>query len=66
MLRDRLFSATILTLPDVLKQFILDTDASGTAISIVLSQKIDDKKRLMALQACLKLKSDIALQGECC
>ncbi|XP_056022110.1 uncharacterized protein LOC130054993 [Ostrea edulis] len=47
-LRDRLISAPILALSDVTKQFILDTDASGTSIGAVLSQKIDDKERVIA------------------
>jgi hypothetical protein len=37
IVRHRLISASILALPDVTKQFILDIDASGTSIGAVLS-----------------------------
>jgi hypothetical protein len=40
-LRNQLISVPILSLPDVAKQFILDTDASGTSIGAVLSERID-------------------------
>lgn len=47
-LRNRLISAPILSLPDISKPFILDTDASNWSIGAVLSQEIDGKERVMA------------------
>lgn len=48
ILRNRLISAPILSLPDISKPFILDTDASNWSIGAVLSQEIDGKERVIA------------------
>ena len=41
-LREALVSAPVLVLPDCLRMFILDTDASNQGIRAVLSQQHDD------------------------
>ena len=46
-LKKHLTEAPILVFPDFTKDFILDTDASGTSIGAVLSQKIDSKERVV-------------------
>jgi hypothetical protein len=45
-LKTYLTSAPILAHPDFTKPFILDTDASGTAIGAVLSQMQDDNEKV--------------------
>ena len=47
-LKTYLTSAPILAHPDFTKPFILDTDASGTAIGAVLSQMQDDNEKVTA------------------
>ena len=47
-LKQMLITAPILAHPDFSKPFILDTDASDHAIGAVLSQKVDDKERVVA------------------
>ena len=47
-LKQLLTEAPILTYPDPQKDFILDTDASGTGIGAVLSQIQDGKKKVIA------------------
>lgn len=42
-LQNRLISAPILSLPDISKSFILDTDTSKLSIGEVISQEIDGK-----------------------
>lgn len=45
VLKNALVKSLILTYPCMEKQFILDTDASGTGVGAVLSQIKDDEKR---------------------
>ena len=48
-IKRQLVSAPILTYPDTNKEFILTTDASGQALSYILSQKDDtEKERVIA------------------
>ena len=47
-LKQMLTTAPILAHPDFSQPFILDTDASDLAIGSVLSQKIDNKERVLA------------------
>lgn len=57
-LKTYLTSAPIITHPDFTKPFILDTDASGTAIGAVLSQMQDDNERVIAYTSRSLTKSE--------
>ncbi|KII71531.1 Retrovirus-related Pol polyprotein [Thelohanellus kitauei] len=43
-----LFSPPVISYPNPSLEFILDTDASGSAIVAVLSQKVDEQERVIA------------------
>ncbi|MCG8032936.1 MAG: DDE-type integrase/transposase/recombinase, partial [Candidatus Thiodiazotropha taylori] len=57
-LKQHLTEAPILVFPDFTKDFILDTDASGTSIGAVLSQKIDGKERVVCFGSRTLSKSE--------
>ena len=57
-LQKHLTEAPILVFPDFTKDFILDTDASGTSIGSVLSQKIDGKERVVCFGSQTLSKSE--------
>ena len=57
-LKKHLIEAPILVFPDFTKDFILDTDASGTSIGAILSQKIDGKERVVCFGSRTLSKSD--------
>ena len=44
--------------PDLTKPFILDTDASGVGIGVVLSQKLGDKERVVVYYSRVLTKSE--------
>ena len=47
-LKSKLTQAPILSFPNFNEPFILDTDASNTAIGAVLSQRIDGQEKVVA------------------
>ena len=57
-LKKRMVESPILAHPDFTKPFVLDTDASDTAIGGVLSQNIDGKERVIAFASRTLTKSE--------
>ena len=57
-LKSKLTNSPILSLPDLTKEFILDTDASNFAIGAVLSQKTDDGEKVIAYASRALSKSE--------
>ena len=57
-LKTSLVNTPVLVYPDLTKPFILDTDTSGVGIGAVLSQKQDDKERVVAYYSRVLTKSE--------
>ena len=49
LLKQRLITAPILGFPDMCKSFVLTTDASGTGLGFILSQKGDDSREIVIM-----------------
>ena len=59
LLKTRLLQAPILAFPNFRQPFVIDTDASETALGAVLSQIIDGEERPIAFESRVLIKTEI-------
>ena len=59
LLKTRLLQAPLLAFPNLRHPFVIDTDASETALDAVLSQIIDGEERLIAFESRVLCKTEV-------
>ena len=60
LIKTRLLQAPILAFPSFRNPFVIDEDASETALGAVLSQIIDGKERLIAFESRVLSKTEVS------